>query len=258
MPDYTSLRVTVEERLATVTLDHGKVNAIDATLSRDLKAAFLDLAQDRTVDGVVLAGRPHCFCAGLNVMALATSDREGLREFFFTYLAALQTLVRFEKPLVAAVTGFAPAGGTILALTADYRVMGRGEKHTVGMNEFNMSLQIPRMMADIYAHYRGSTAAWADVQLARMYDSEAALAAGLADESVAVEDVLARARAHCRRLARIHPPVYRRTKRYLRGGLLAAVDHDLDALVDVIAEDFDDPVFKKMMELFVRQLNQAG
>ncbi len=254
MSDYSTLRLTVDDRLATVTLDHGRVNAIDADLSRDLKTAFLELGSDRTVDGIVLAGKPHCFCAGLNVRTLATSDRDGLREFFFTYLAALQTMVRCEKPVVAAVTGFAPAGGTILALTADYRVMGRGPKHTVGMNEFNMSLQIPRMMADIYACYLGKPRAWADVQSARMYHSDEALAAGLVDESVEVDDVLPRALAHCRRLIGVHPPVYRRTKAYLRTPLPAAVDHDLGALVDVIAENFDDPVFKKMMELFVRQL----
>lgn len=254
MPEYSSLSVSVEDRLATVTLNHGKVNAIDTPLSRDLKAVFLELGQDDSVDGVVLAGRPHCFCAGLNVVTLATSDREELREFFYTYLAALQAMVRFDKPLVAAMTGFAPAGGTILALTADYRVMARGEKHTVGMNEFNMSLQIPRMMAEIYAYYRGEAGAWADVQAARMYDSEAAARVGLVNESTAAEEVIDRATDHCRTLMRVHPPVFRRTKRYLRRGLLAAVDHDLQGMVDVIAEDFDDPVFKQMMEMFVRSL----
>ncbi|THH34984.1 enoyl-CoA hydratase/isomerase family protein [Neolewinella litorea] len=254
MPEYSTLTVSIEDRLATITLDHGKVNAIDTALSRDLKTAFLELGSDATVDGVVLAGQPNRFCAGLNVMTLATSNREGLREFFHTYLAALQTMVRFDKPFVAAVTGFAPAGGTILALTADYRIMARGEKHTVGMNEFNMSLQIPRMMADIYAYYRGEAGAWADVQSARMYNSDQALHIGLVNESVEVDQVIPRAVAQCRTLMRVHPPVFRRTKRYLRRGLLQAVDHEMQGMVDVIAEDFDDPVFKKMMEMFVSSL----
>ena len=256
MPEYSALTLSVTDRLATVTLDHGKVNAIDATLSRDLQRVFATLGEDERVGGVVLAGRPHCFCAGLNVVALATADAKGLREFFRTYLAALQTMVRFDKPLVAAVTGFAPAGGTILALTADYRVMARGEKHTVGMNEFNMSLQIPRMMADIYAWYLGEPAAWADVQSARMYDAPAALVHGLVDAVAEVDAVIPQAEAYCRQLMRVHPPVYRRTKRYLRRGLLEAVDRELDGMVDVIAEDFEDPVFKKMMGHFVASLKR--
>ena len=254
MPSYSTLRLAVDDRLATLTLDNGKVNAIDTALARDLHAAFLDLDGDDTVDGIVLAGKDHCFSAGLDVRMLATSDAAGLREFFRTYLAALQVMVRCGKPVVAAVTGFAPAGGTILALTADYRVMAIGEKHTVGMNEFNMSLQIPRMMADIYAYYRGEAAAWRDIQGARMYGAEAARQLGLVDEALEPAAVLPRAEAYCRQLMQVHHPVFHRTKRYLRRGLLAAVDHGVEAMVDVIEEDFSDPVFKRMMELFVSSL----
>ena len=254
MSQYQSLRVATDDRLATVTIDHGKVNAIDTQLSRDLEAVFLDLGSDDTVDGVVLAGKPDCFCAGLNVVTLATSDRPALRAFFASYLAALQTMVRFDKPLVAAVTGFAPAGGTIIALTADYRVMARGSKHTVGMNEFNMSLQIPMMMGDIFAYYTGEARAWANVQNARMYTAYDALAVGLIDEATEGDQVLNRATEHCRKLMRVHYPVFKRTKRYLRRDLLRCVDHDIESMVDTIAEDFDDPVFKQMMAMFVASL----
>jgi enoyl-CoA hydratase/carnithine racemase len=254
MPDYTTLTVSAQDGLATITLDNGKVNAIDTELSRDLHRAFTALAADDAIRGVVLAGKPNCFCAGLNVKMLATSDVDGLRAFFHAYLTALRTLVRFPKPLVAAVTGFAPAGGTIIALTADYRVMGQGPKHTVGMNEFNMSLQIPKMMADIYAAYRGLPAAWTDVQQARMYTSDEALEIGLVDKSVPVDSVIEEAIAHCERLMQVHAPVFRRTKEYLRRDLLTAVEGDIDAMVDVIAEDFDDPVFKQMMAMFVASL----
>ncbi len=254
MPEYTALKVSKSNGLATITIDHGKVNAIDAELSRDLESAFLDLGGDDYVLGVVLAGKPHCFCAGLNVMTMAKADQEGLQEFFATYLAALKTMVRFDKPLVAAVTGFAPAAGTILALTADYRVMAQGKKHTMGMNEFNMSLQIPRMMGDIFAYYLGQPQAWTNVQRASMYTSDEALARGLVDESVDQEAVLERATAHCRKMMQVHPVVFRRTKRYLRSGLLAVVDRGVDEMLDTIAEDFNDPVFKQMMDTFVSSL----
>ena len=254
MPSYATLNYRTDDRLAVLTLDNGKVNAINTELARDLHDAFLNLDGDDTVDGIVLSGRDNCFSAGLDVRMLATSDAAGLREFFQTYLSALQAMVRCRKPVVAAVTGFAPAGGTVLALTADYRVMAIGDKHTVGMNEFNMSLQIPKMMADIYAHYRGEAAAWADIQGARMYGAEAARELGLVDEALPVSEVLPRAEAYCRQLMQVHRPVFHRTKRYLRRGLLAAVDHEVVEMVDVIAEDFKDPAFKRMMELFVRSL----
>ena len=254
MPTYPTLQVTIQDRLATVTLDNGRVNAINTQLSRDLEAAFLDLGSNDTIDGAVLTGKPACFCAGLDVKMLATSDTKALKEFFSAYLSALQTMVRFEKPFVAAVTGFAPAGGTIIALTADYRIMAQGAKHTVGMNEFNMSLQIPKMMGDIFAYYLGEPRAWKNVQQAKMYTAEEAIPLGLIDEATEVDQVLPRAEAYCRQLMQVHYPVFKRTKRYLRRGLIAAVDHGVDEMVDTIEEDFSDPVFKKMMALFVSSL----
>lgn len=255
MPNYTSLKVAIKDRLATVTIDHGKVNAIDTTLSRDLEAAFLDLDDNDNIDGVVLAGRPDCFCAGLNVVTLATSDTAALREFFSAYLSALQTMVRFSKPLVAAVTGFAPAGGTIIALTADYRVMATGAKHTVGMNEFNMSLQIPKMMGDIFAYYVGEARAWSNIQNASMYTADEAISLGLINESAAPGEVLEKAEVHCRKLMEVRFPVFKRTKRYLRRGLLEVIDHGSTEMVDTIAEDFKDPEFKKMMKMFAASLS---
>ena len=254
MPSYTTLQLRTDNRLAVLTIDNGKVNAINTQLAQDLHDAFLDLDGDDTVDGVVLAGKDHCFSAGLDVRMLATSDAAGLRTFFRTYLSALQAMVRCRKPVVAAMTGFAPAGGTVLSLTADYRVMAIGDKHTVGMNEFNMSLQIPKMMADIYAYYRGEAAAWADVQGARMYGAEAAVGLGLANEALPAEDVLPRAEAYCRQLMQVHLPVFHRTKRYLRRGLLAAVDQGVEEMVDVIAEDFKDAEFKRTIERFASSL----
>lgn len=254
MPDYTTLNISKTEGLATVTLDNGKVNAINTQLSRDLESAFLDLDGDDYISGVVLAGKRDCFCAGLDIKMLATSDEKQLKEFFSAYLSALQTMVRFDKPLVAAMTGYAPAGGTIIALTADYRIMARGAKHTVGMNEFNMSLQIPRMMADVYAYYRGEAAAWADIQHARMYTAEQAVTAGLVNEAADGNQVLAKAEAHCRQLMKVHYPVFKRTKRYLRRGLNETIKHGVNEMVDTIGEDFKDPAFKKMTATFVASL----
>ena len=167
-------------------------------------------------------------------------------------------MVRFAKPLVAAVTGFAPAGGTIIALTADYRIMAQGDKHTVGMNEFNMSLQIPRMMGDIFAYYTGEARAWRNVQQASMYTAEQAIPLGLIDEAAGVDQVLPHAQAYCRQLMQVHPPVFKRTKRYLRRGLLAAVDHGVEEMVDTIEEDFNDPVFQQMMKMFVASLSPSS
>ena len=256
MQDYTSLKVTVDDGLATVEMINGKVNAIDTQLSEDLLAAFTALETDEAVTGVVLTGRPGCFCAGLDIKHMAGFTDETLRKFWHANLGALRAMVRLSKPFVCAVTGFAPAGGTILTLTADYRIMATGRKHTVGMNEFNMSLQIPQMFGDIYAAYLGEHRAWVAVQQATMYTAEQAREVGLVDEVLPEDEVLARAQKYCRKLMNVYAPVYANTKRYQRKNLLACVAGDIPAQVDEISENLNDPRFKMMLEMFMASLKK--
>jgi 3,2-trans-enoyl-CoA isomerase len=179
-----------------------------------------------------------------------------LRKFWHANLGALRAMVRLSKPFVCAVTGFAPAGGTILALTADYRIMATGAKHTVGMNEFNMSLQIPQTYGEIYSAYLGEHRAWTSVQQAKMYTAEQAVEVGLIDEALPEEEVLPRALKYCRKLMNVYGPAYATTKRYQRKNLLACVARDIPTLVDDISKNLDDPRYKMMLEMFMASLRK--
>ena len=191
---------------AIVEINNGKVNAINESLGRDLIEAFGQLEEDDDIKGVILAGRPHCFSAGLDIVSLAQSDREGGKNFWRAYLGAVQCMIRFPKPLVCAITGYAPAGATILTLCADYRVMGKGAKHRIGMHEFKMSMLIPELLCDVYAYHLGEKVAWKAVQEAKLFSSDEALAMGLVDESVEVEEVVERAEKHLKKMMNVYLP----------------------------------------------------
>jgi len=203
-----TVKVIRKKDYAIVEINNGKVNAINEALGRDLIEAFDELERDDNIKGAILAGRPHCFSAGLDILSLAQSDREGGKNFWRAYLGAIQSLIRFPKPLVCAITGYAPAGATILTLCADYRVMGKGDKHKIGMHEFKMSMLIPELLCDVYAYHLGEKGAWKAVQEAKLFSSDEALAIGLIDESVEVEEVLERAEKHLRKMINVYLPVY--------------------------------------------------
>ena len=183
-------------------------------------------------------------------MELSGLDEEGGKEFWRQYLGAVQAMVRFSKPFVCAITGYAPAGGTILALCADYRVMGKGKKHTIGMHEFRMSMQIPEMLCDVYAYHLGEKNAWKAVQKMKLYNSDEALAIGLVDESVEVDEVLGRAEKHLQKVLGVYGLVYQQSKQYFRKGLLAIVDREIEPMVEEIARFNSDPFLKSMFSAF--------
>ena len=245
-----------KDNYVIIEMNNGKVNAINAALSRDLKEAFQSLEQDDSVAGVILAGRPHGFSAGIDMMSLATGGPEGVREFWWEYHSALQAMIKFSKPFVCAITGYAPAGGTILALCADYRVMGKGTKHVIGMHELKLSMVIPDMMGAIYAYHMGEKRAWKYVQESRLFHSDDALEVGLVDESVEVEEVLGRAEKHLHKLMATHLSVFKASKAYFRKGLLDIANQPLEPMVDIVAKGWEDPFVQATIKKFLASLKK--
>ncbi len=250
-----TLNIELKDNYAIVQLNNGKVNAINTPLLKDLQNTFAALDKDNSVKGVILAGRPHVFSAGLDVMGLATMNEAQMVDFWETYMYVMQNLVSFSKPLVCAITGYAPAGATILTLCTDYRIMGKGAKHVVGMHEFKMSMQIPEMLCDVYAYHLGELKSWKAVQQARLFNSEEALAEGLVDESVEVEEVMERAEKHLKKQMKVFPKVYAASKKYFRRELHKIVlERDVTAIAKGTVEFNKDPALQAKVIEFMMSL----
>lgn len=252
----TSLKIEKKPDYAIIQIDNGKVNAINLALVTDLHQAFTELEADDAIKGVILSGRPHAFSAGLDMMSLAFSGPEEVRAFWHGFLQSLQTMVRFSKPFVCAMTGYAPAGATTIALCADYRVMAQGEKHVVGLHEFKMSMPIPELMGDLYVYQLCEARAWKAVQEASLFNSDQALDLGLVDESVAVEEVLPQAEKHLQKLMRVNPFTFRGSKAFMRKQLLKLVDRPLEPMVDQLTKGWQDPSVRESVANFLSSLKK--
>ncbi len=252
-----TLEIEIKDDYALVQLTNGKVNAINTPLLLDLKKVFDALDKDENIKGAILTGRPHVFSAGLDVVSLATMDEKGHLNFWESYMYAAQSLVNFSKPLVCAITGYAPAGATILTLCTDYRVMGKGAKHVVGMHEFKMHMQIPEMLCDVYAYHLGEIKAWKAVQQAKLYNSDEALAIGLVDESVEVEEVLERAEIYLKKQTEIYHKVFSESKKLFRKKLRKIVNEsDIPELARQTVEFNNDPELKAKVVAFLMSLKK--
>ena len=95
-----SLIITRKDDYEIVQLDAGKVNAIDTEMVSELLAYFTQAAQDDAIRGVILAGRPNCFSAGINIKKLFMGGAKGYREYWVNYYGAVQAMANFHKPLI--------------------------------------------------------------------------------------------------------------------------------------------------------------
>ena len=187
------------------TLDHGRirelrlarppVNALDPALCRAL-ITTLDAAVADGVDAVVLSGAPGIFSAGLDVphlMALG-QDRQALHAGWGAFFGAARSLAALRIPVVAALTGHAPAGGCVLSLCCDYRVMARSpnpaKPFMIGMNETQVGLAVPEGAQHLMRRVIGPYRAERLLVSGSMVTADEALRLGLVDTVVEVDQVV--------------------------------------------------------------------
>ena len=250
------LITTLENNIAIVQLNNGKVNAISHQLVKELKESFLSLAENQSVNGVILTGHTGAFSAGLDVVEQAQMNEEQTHAFWVDYYGALQAMVRYPKPFVCAITGFAPAGGTILTLCADYRIMAEEPKHIIGMHEFKLSMIVPELMMDLWCYTLGEQKAFQALQNAKLFSAQEALEENIVQAIAPADQVLALAKKHLEKCLQVYGPVYIESKRLARKQLLALVDRDLDQMASEFVASGKDPELKKRVQAFAAQLKQ--
>jgi enoyl-CoA hydratase/carnithine racemase len=168
--------------LAVLRLDKSRGNAIDEELVGELRQACADLEADDGVRGVLLASaHPKLFCPGLDLVSLVEYDRARLQRFMTAFGLMLSALYGLRKPVVAAVSGHAVAGGCILAMAADWRVLRRGGV-TIGLNEVKVGVPLPLSVCALLRATVPPGSLSRVALLGRNFADEEALAAGLADE----------------------------------------------------------------------------
>ena len=129
------------DRIAELTLDDGKVNAMSLPFFEALNAALDHVLADAPA-AVVITGRPGVFSAGLNLKLLPTLSPGDLRTTLVAFGRTMLRVFTFPIPTVAAITGHAIAGGAMLAFACDLRWMAEGA-FRLHLNESAIGLTLP-------------------------------------------------------------------------------------------------------------------
>jgi enoyl-CoA hydratase/carnithine racemase len=214
------------------------VNALDPRLCEALRDALESAVADGA-PGLVLSGGPGVFSAGLDVpYLLSLPDRASLEAAWTGFFDAARALAASPVPVVAAIGGHAPAGGCVLALCCDYRVMALGP-YRIGLNESQVGLAVPEGAQHLMRRVVGPHRAERLLVSGEMVEAERALAIALVDELAAVEQVTARAVAWLRDLLALPRRPVLRTRGIARADLVAALHPDrlqLGAFLDAWEE----------------------
>jgi enoyl-CoA hydratase len=216
----------VVEGVTIVRFDHPPVNALDLDLLERITASM------RGIDGpVVITGAGRCFSAGVDLRAIVDGGSEYAERFVPAISEAVLAVFDHPGPVVAAINGHAIAGGCVLAMCADVRLMSGG---TLGLTELAVGVPFPVAALEICRAGMGISAARAALG-AKTIDADSALARGWVDEVVGKDDLLEKALATARELGQYSPAAYAATKAQLHKPVRAAIDAGTAADADVRA-----------------------
>ncbi len=215
MGDFVALEVA--DSVGTIRLDRPPMNALDAAVQEQLRAAATEAAQRSDVRAVVLYGGLKVFAAGADIKEMAELTYSDMAARAGALSSAFDSVARIPKPVVAAVTGYALGGGCELALTADFRVCGDNAK--LGQPEILLGIIPGAGGTQRLGRLVGPARAKDIVYTGRFVDAEEALRIGLVDKVVAPDDVYAAAVAMAARFASGPAVALRAAKAAIDGGL---------------------------------------
>ncbi len=229
-----------------VTTDHGPVrelrldrppaNALIPELIVALREAVTRAPEDG-VRALVLSGRPGRFSGGLDVPFLLPLDRDAIDRLWRELYRLLRALAASPVPVAAAVTGHSPAGGAVMALFCDYRVMAEGE-FVIGLNEVRVGIPIPLAVLQALSRLVGPGKAERLCVEGRLLPAAEALRVGFVDELAPPDRVIERAVEWATGLLELPPVALARTRSAARADLVRIMEEGLASEIHLLVDNW--------------------
>jgi enoyl-CoA hydratase/carnithine racemase len=231
-------------------MDHPPANALSPELIAALRDG-IEAAPGAGARALVLSGAPGMFSGGLDVPHLLTLDRSAIHATWRDFYGMLRALAVSQIPIAAAVTGHSPAGGAVLAIFCDARIMAEGE-FKIGLNEVQVGIPMPPVIYLCLRRVVGLRQAERLCVGGALMPAAEAFRIGLVDELAPPERVVARAVEWCRSLLALPPEAMGATRRLARAALASHFaegnEEELAGLVDQWFSDETQGALRALVE----------
>jgi Delta3-Delta2-enoyl-CoA isomerase len=248
-----TIKVTVKDQLAIITLDRGKSNALNREMIIELGDMLKNISSDSNIGGVIITGKDHFFSAGLDLIELYNYSEEEAKSFWNIFLQFTADITAFKKPLVAAINGHSPAGGCVIALACDHRVMAEG-KYVIGLNEIPVGIIVPDSIFTLYAYWVGQANAARSLLEGKLFAPDEALAVGLVDEVVNPASILTAAERKIRKYMAMERNTWQKSKLNIRKHLIEATSADQSHALEEMLAQWWSPSTRSILKTIINNL----
>jgi enoyl-CoA hydratase/carnithine racemase len=202
--------------ITTLVLKRGKVNALNEIVVEELHAALTGLEEDPTVKAVILTGNGKFFSFGFDIPQFLPYSREQFSDYLVKFTDLYTYMFLYPKPVVAALNGHAIAGGCMLTLAGDRRVMVSG-KARISLNEISFGSSVFAGSTEMLRFCVGGRNATQILYSGAMYSAEEAQDLGLIDRVTIGEDLTREATELATEMSAKPAPAFAGMKLLLRG-----------------------------------------
>ena len=247
-----------------LTFDHGPIRELRLNrppanaLSRELIVALREAIQAGLQNGsraLVLSGAPGRFSGGLDVPLLLGYDQAAIAALWREFYALLKDLAGSPIPIAAAITGHAPAGGTVLTLFCDWRVMADGD-FKMGLNEVQVGLVLPPVILAALRRLVGPRQAERLAVGGLLISPPEALGVGLVDELAPHDRVIDRALHWCHNLLALPAEAMTATRREARADLVAYFEQNVEPELQGVTASWWAPETQSALQALTAKLGK--
>lgn len=250
-----TIKINIKDKIAVLSMNRGKSNAINAEMVTELHQMVRNIENDDSIAGLILTGKDGFFSAGLDLIELYNYDEETIKKFWIDFLDLITTLVSFKKPMIAAISGHSPAGGCVLALCCDYRIMAEG-KFIIGLNEVPIGIIIPESIFHLYSFWLGQANAYRFLLEGKLMHTQQALSTGLIDEVVNPESILHAAERKMLTYIQLERNAWQQSKKNMRAELLKKVSADPTEMISPMLAQWWSASTRSILKTIIQNLQQ--
>lgn len=216
--EYQNLTVSVEDGIGWVKMNRPKaMNALNTATLKELGQAFKDFRHDSDVKVIILTGEGKAFVAGADIAEMSDMTAFHARHFSKMGQVVFDRIENMEKPVIAAINGFALGGGCELAMACDIRLASTKAK--LGQPEVNLGLIPGFAGTQRLSRLCGSAIAKELIFTGDMIDAETAKSIGLINHVYEPDQLLEEAKNMALKIAAKGPTAVRLAKTAINRGL---------------------------------------
>ena len=157
--------------------------------------------------------------------------------------------------MVAAINGHAPAGGCVIGLACDARVMAEG-KYIIGLKEVPVGIIVPDSIFQLYSFWLGKAHASRSLLEGKLFSPEEALGIGLIDEVVNPASIMTAAERRIRKYMAMEPNTWQQSKLNIRKELISATAADQSATLDTLLAQWWSPSSRNLLKMIIDNLQK--